>query len=69
MLDNPELKKENYFAHQWDFLKKTGNPSARVTALVGGFGCGKTKVGLAKVLISLIHIILHNINLKHCMVI
>ena len=54
--DNPILKKENYFPHQWDFLKKTGNPSARVSALVGGFGCGKTKIGLTKCLLSLINL-------------
>ena len=56
MLDNPLLKKENYFPHQWDFLKKTGNPSARVSALVGGFGCGKTKIGLTKTLIALVNL-------------
>ena len=42
------LKKENYLPHQWDFLTKKGNPEARITALVGGFGCGKTKVLLTK---------------------
>ena len=42
------LKKENYLPHQWDFLTKNGNPEARITALVGGFGCGKTKVLLTK---------------------
>ena len=42
------LKKENYLPHQWDFLTKKGNPKARITALVGGFGCGKTKVLLTK---------------------
>ena len=56
MLDNPLLKKENYFPHQWDFLKKTGNPNARVSALVGGFGCGKTKIGLTKTLIALVNL-------------
>ena len=54
--DNPIIKKENYFPHQWDFLKKTGNPNARVSALVGGFGCGKTKIGLTKCLLSLINL-------------
>ena len=53
LINNPELKKENFFPHQWKFLKKTGNPNARVTALVGGFGCGKTRVGIMKCLLSL----------------
>ena len=53
ILTNPEIKKENFFPHQWKFLKKTGNPDARVSALVGGFGCGKTRVGVIKCLISL----------------
>ena len=57
MLDNPLLKKKNYFPHQWDFLKKTGNPNARVSALVGGFGCGKTKIGLTKCLIALVNLV------------
>ena len=54
--DNPILKKENYFPHQWDFLKKTGNPSARVSALIGGVGCGKTRIGLVKVAVSLVNL-------------
>ena len=53
LTDYPELKKENFFQHQWSFLKKTGNPSARVSALIGGFGCGKTRVGLVKCFLSL----------------
>ena len=53
LTDNPELKKENFFAHQWRFLKKTGNPNARVSALVGGMGCGKSRVGIVKCLLSL----------------
>ncbi len=54
--NNPILKKENYFPHQWDFLTKKGNPKARVSALVGGFGCGKTKIGLSKCLLSLVNL-------------
>ena len=54
--NNPILKKENYFPHQWDFLTKKGNPTARVSALVGGFGSGKTKVGLTKCLMSLVNL-------------
>ena len=54
--DHPVLKKENYFPHQWDFLRKKGNPNARVSALVGGMGCGKTKIGLTKCLVSLINL-------------
>ena len=54
--ENPILKKENYFPHQWDFLTKGGNPDARVSALVGGFGCGKTKIGLSKCLLSLVNL-------------
>ena len=56
MYDNPILKKENYFPHQWDFLTKGGNPDAKISALVGGFGCGKTKIGLSKCLLSLVNL-------------
>ena len=34
------LKKDNYFPHQWAFLRN--KPKARIKALVGGFGSGKT---------------------------
>ena len=34
------LHKDNYFPHQWDFL--VNKPKARIKALVGGFGSGKT---------------------------
>ena len=47
------LKKENYLPHQWDFLTKRGNSKARISALVGGFGCGKTKVLLTKAIYCL----------------
>ena len=56
-MTNPEIKKEDFFPHQWKFLKKTGNPDARVSALVGGFGCGKTRVGVIKCLISLTNLV------------
>ena len=56
MLENPILKKKNYFPHQWDFLTKGGNPNARVSAFVGGMGCGKTKIGLSKCLLSLVNL-------------
>ena len=42
------LKKEHYLPHQWEFLTKNGNPKARVSALIGGFGCGKSKVLISK---------------------
>ena len=42
------LKKENYLPHQWDFLTKRGNPKARISAMIGGFGSGKTKVLITK---------------------
>ena len=42
------LKKDNYLPHQWDFLTKKGNPKARISALIGGFGCGKSKVLITK---------------------
>ena len=35
-----DLKEKNYFPHQWDFL--VNKPKARIKALVGGFGSGKT---------------------------
>ena len=53
---NPILKKKNYFPHQWDFLTKGGNTGARVSAMVGGMGCGKTRVGLSKCLLSLVNL-------------
>ena len=34
------LTKDKYFPHQWDFL--VNKPKARIKALVGGFGSGKT---------------------------
>ncbi len=34
------LKKDNYFPHQWEFLRN--EKKARIKALVGGFGSGKT---------------------------
>ena len=42
------LKKDNYLPHQWDFLTKKGNPKARISALIGGFGCGKSKILITK---------------------
>ena len=42
------LKKEKYLPHQWDFLTKKGNKNARVSALIGGVGCGKSKILITK---------------------
>ena len=34
--------------HQWSFLTKKGNPKARISALIGGVGCGKSRVLISK---------------------
>jgi len=49
------LKKENYLPHQWDFLTKKGNPKARISALVGGLGCGKSRALISKTAMCLVN--------------
>ena len=46
------LKKENYFPSQWEFL--TNKPKAKIRAYVGGMGSGKTFSLLAAVFCSMI---------------
>ena len=49
------LHRDNYLPHQWDFLTtNTKNPQKKISALVGGLGCGKTFVFIRKCLFNLI---------------
>ena len=49
------LKKDNYLPHQWSFLTKKGNPKARISALIGGLGCGKSKALISKSAMCLVN--------------
>jgi len=49
------LHKDKYLPHQWDFLTtNTKHPEKKISALVGGYGCGKTWVFTRKCLFNLI---------------
>ncbi len=49
------LKKDNYLPHQWSFLTKKGKPNARISALIGGLGCGKSKALISKSAMCLVN--------------
>ena len=48
-----DLKEKNYFPHQWDFL--VNKPKARIKALVGGFGSGKTHCLLVNTFLCMVN--------------
>ena len=48
-----DLKEKNYFPHQWDFL--VNKPKARIKAMVGGFGSGKTHCLLVNTFLCMVN--------------
>ena len=49
------LHKDRYLPHQWDFLTtNTNHPEKKISALVGGYGCGKTFIFIRKCLYNLV---------------